>query len=275
MSITLTYGSDSITIKQPYFGYRSTLRMPFHYSRTTTGYKVRDDGTANDIRMCDISTWLLDATDQAALYEFLNNTAKGRCNNFTMALGETPSGFFPFGPDKGDTGFFECSVLRYDPKNAQLNPYLQHDNGIVIVLKTALSAYTPAAKEAEGTLQIGTLTTLRPVQSFPMLNIDRPIVSEMTRSGLVYSVDIGNSGDVYESTLSLEMRAGNAAALITYLQATRAGDITITTPTNTWLFGIAKGSSGTYTVKLISGEITMIHDRFDLFKTDLKLWFKA
>lgn len=280
MSVTLSQGSSSVTIKQPYYGYQSTLRMGLHYSRVNGAYKIRDDGAIYDSRRCDIDTWLLPADQQNALYAFLNDVTKGRGNNITMSLGSN-SGFFPFLPDKGDSGDFVCSVIEYSPGQAQLNPYLQHSNKISLMLVTA-PAYTPPASENEGSLQIGTVTTLRPVQSFPDVTNDFSIVREVSRGGVVSSVDIGTSVDVIETNLSLEMRPGNAAALITYLQSIRNGDITINAPRNTWLFGIGcdsvglnGGEGGEYTCKLLSNEIIVTHDNFNLFKTSIKLWKKS
>jgi hypothetical protein len=142
------------------------------------------------------------------------------------------------------------------------------------VLVTA-PAYTPASAESEGTLAIGTVSTLRPVQTFPDVLFDAPIIREVSRGGVLTSTDIGTSADTIESTLSLEMRPGNAAALMAYLQSARGGDITITTPANTWLFGIDGLNSATYICKLLSSEITVTHDNFNLFKMSIKLWLKS
>jgi hypothetical protein len=93
MSVTLTQGASSITIKEPYFMYTSTLRMGLHYSRVYGGYKIRDDGVAYDTRICNIDTWLLSEDDQFKLFNFLNDMSKGRGNNITLTLA-SGSGFF-------------------------------------------------------------------------------------------------------------------------------------------------------------------------------------
>lgn len=279
MSITLAtiapQAAASVTIKQPYFGYSTAIRMDLRYSRTTTGYKIGDNSTA-DVRICEIPTWLLDATDALALSEFFNNVEKGRGNNFTIALGANASGFFPFGPDKGDKNTFTCSLLEFDRKGVQLNPFLQHLNSIKLVYVSGPSAaYTPPTAEAEGSLEIGTVTTLRNVQTFPQVLQEQSIIREVSRGGVVSSVDLGTTGDYVETALDLELRPGNCAALIAYLLSARGGDITVTTPANTWLFGMPNDYMGTYTTKLLSPELKITHDNFNLFKMQIKLWMKS
>lgn len=270
--ITFTKGYDYISVKVPYYQYTSILTMGLHYSKTNTGYKIYDDGSPYDIRRCDINTMLLSASDQDLMYSFFSDIDKGRGNNVVLSLG-SDSGFFPFLPDKGDSGDFICSVINYNPGQAQLKPFLQHSNTLSIIMVYAPS-YTPGSTESEGSLQIGTLTTLRPVQTFPNVTSELSIIREVSRGGIVSSVDIGSSADSFETDLNIDLRPGNAAALITYLQSTRSGDISIVTPANSWLFGIEGGSSGTYSCKLLSNEIKMTHENFNLFKTTLRLYKK-
>lgn len=279
MSITLRtitpQAAYSVTIKQPYFGYIVSITMGLHYSRTQAGYKIGDDGSTYDSRICEIPTWILDNTDQLALNTFFNDIDIGRGNNFQLELGTT-SGFFPFGADKGDSTNFICSLVDFDRKGAQLNPYLHHLNSLKLAYVSGpSSAYTPASKENEGTLQIGTVTTLRPVQTFPQVTQDQSVIRAVSRGGVVTSVDLGTSGDLVETALDLELRLGNCAALIAYLLAIRAGDIPVVTPGYTWLFGLPNDYMGNYTTKLLSPEIKIVHDRFNLFKTQLKLWMKS
>jgi hypothetical protein len=279
MSITLRtiapQTAYSVTIKEPYYQYETTIRMGLHYSRTNTGYKIGDDGSYYDSRICEIQTWLLSAEHQLALDAMFRNVDFGRGANFQLELG-TNSGFYPFGADKGDSNNFIVSLYGYDYKGAQLNPYLQHLNTIRLVYVSGPDvAYTPPSPEAEGVLSIGTVSTLRPVQSFPQVNDEMSIVRNISRSGVVSSVDMGTSADVCETDLDLELRTGNCAALISYLLSTRSGDVSVSAPLNTWLFGINNGSSGEYITKLLSNEIKITHDNFDLFKTRLKLWMKS
>lgn len=270
MSITLTYSGNSITIQQPYFGYSTEIVMGLHYSKTTSGYKIGDDGAAYDYRICNIPVWMLDYTDQLALSDFFNDITKGRGNNFTMTLA-SGSGFFPFGADKGDEGSFTCSLLDHQKGGVIQQPYLQHENSFKVVLVTA-PAYTPASAEDEGGLSIGTVTTLRPFQVFPRPTNYQNIVREITRGGVVGSVDIGSTADFVETDIDLEMREGNCAALITYLTTTRNSQFNITGATNQYLFGIDYSYDGTYTVKNLTNRIIITHDNYDRFTTSLKLF---
>jgi hypothetical protein len=62
----------------------------------------------------------------------------------------------------------------------------------------------------------------------------------------------------------------------------RASDITIITPTNFYLFGMANGSDGTYTAKLLGSNynnktisLKVTHESFNLFSVPLNFWMKA
>lgn len=277
MSITLTQGATSITISQPYFGYSTIIKMGLHYARTSIGYQIWDDTATYDSRLCKIPTWLLSASDQAALRGFIQGLTLGRGQAFTLNLGATASGFFPFGPDYGDIGSFQVELWenRYD--GVTINPYLQHQNEVTLAYVSGPTpAYTPAGAENEGTLQIGTVTTLRPLQSEAKPTREPMNIRTISRSGVVEWVDGGPASDVYEADCPLHCRPGNAAALISYLVGTaRGADITVVTPANTFLFGEDQGSSGTYTVKNLTNEIAVTHDRYDLFTTQLRFWMKS
>jgi hypothetical protein len=248
--------------------------LGLHYSRVWGGYKVGDDGAAYDQRYCSIPTWLLDPTDQYELAEFFNNLTKGRGNTFTLGLG-TASGFFPFGVDKGDTGNFVCSVFQHTKSGPTFSPYRYHGNAFVFYLVTA-PAYSAAAAETEGTLSIGTVTTLRHPQVLPRSAHEQSIIRAVSRGGVVSSVDLGSTVDTYETEIELRMKRGNTAALLTYLTGTgRGGDITVVSPTNSYLFGIDQSSAGTYATKLLTPTIIVKHTAENVFMSTLKFWMKS
>jgi hypothetical protein len=236
-----------------------------------------DDGAAYDSRYCTIPSWLMDSTDMLELSEFFNNLAKGRGQDFTLGLG-AGSGFFPFGADKGDVGNFVCSLWEHKKAGCSFSPFRYFQQSMTFYLVTA-PAYTPGAAETEGGLSIGTVTTLRHPQTLPKPLHEQGVIRAVSRSGSVSLVDLGGSGDVYESDLDLVMKRGNCAALITYLtgggSAGRAGDITVVTPANSWMFGIDQGTSGNYTTKLLTPEIKIKHESTNRFSTTLRFWMKA
>ena len=271
-TITLTQGGNTITVKAPEYGYDTTIGMNLHYSRVQNGYKVGDDGATYDSRYCTVPSWLMDSTDMLELSEFFNKLDKGRGQDFTLGLG-SGSGFFPFGADKGDVGDFICSLWDHKKGGAMFSPFRYFQNSMTFYMVSA-PAYSPGAAETEGTLSIGTVTTLRHPQTLPKPMHEQGIIRAVSRGGSVSSVDLGGSGDVYESDLDLTMKRGNCAALITYLtgasSAGRAGDITVVSPSGSWLFGIDQLSAGTYTTKLLTPEIKIKHESTNRFSTTLK-----
>jgi len=166
------------------------------------------------------------------------------------------------------------SVVDYQKKGVLQQPYLQHENSIELMLVSA-PGYTPVSVEDEGDLQIGTVSTLRPFQVFPKPNDFINIVRNISRGGVVSNVDIGNSTDIYESEIQLDLRQGNCAALIAYLLSIRGSDFNIIPVSNSWIFGIDNSGTATYTCKNLTNQIEIVHDNFNHWIMNLKLWMKA
>lgn len=258
----------------PYFGYKTIIKMNLHYSNVNGGYKIGDDGAAYDSRICEIPVWMMSATSQLLISNFLDDMANGRGENFTLHLPED-SGFFPFGADKGDAGDFVVSVVDYQKGGAIQQPYLQHENSLKLMLVSS-PEYTPADPEEEGTMSIGSVGTYRPFQVMPRPSDFIDISRTVTRAGVVGSTDTGTSMNYYEANIDLEMREGNCAALIIQLLAARGGDTVIIPVANSWMFGIDNGSTNAvYACRLLSPEFTITHDNFNLWTTSLRFWMRA
>jgi hypothetical protein len=274
-TITLTQGANTITVKAPEYGYESAIAMNLHYSRVHGGYKIGDDGSVYDSRYCIIPSWLMDSTDMLEMSNFFNDMSKGRGQNFTLGLGAT-SGFYPFGCDFGESGNFICSLWDHKKEGSSFSPYRYFKNAITFYWVSG-GADPDYDVETEGSLQVGTVTTLRHPQTLPKPGHEQAIVRAVSRSGLVSSVDLGGTGDVYESELPLIMKRGNCAALITYLTGSgRGSDIQVKTPANSWMFGIDNYQcAGTFTTKLLTPEIKIRHDSVNRFSTTLNFWMKS
>jgi hypothetical protein len=93
-----------------------------------------------------------------------------------------------------------------------------------------------------------------------------------THGGGVYSVDRGTIADCHDTVIDLTMTTAAAANLAEYLTTTaRATTFDVVAGTGYWLFGIDKLSAATYGCKLVTGNISLQHESFNLWKTSINL----
>ena len=57
--------------------------------------------------------------------------------------------FFPFGPDKGDVGNFECRILNRMPTGVLDNPWLYFGNEVEMVMVSAPQYAIPVPVDQE------------------------------------------------------------------------------------------------------------------------------
>lgn len=272
-NITFTYGSNNCTIATPQYGYSTDISMAFSVTRAQDGtYTSWDNGSSYDNRIFKMGKWLLNSTDMSSLSSFIDSVNDARGNDITLNLGSTPSGFFPFGPDLGDKGSFTIRILSESQSGSLYEPWLYFSDELSFLLE-ASPAYTIPTSKSMGTLQIGTVSNLPCPQTEINVNKRLAITTQINNASQAFAIDLGTAGDQYEANFDLECNQSLAGALLQYITGTgRGNDISVVTPSNYYMFGIDKGSSATYTTRLITNVITVEHRIFDRFKIPLKLW---
>lgn len=272
----LSANGSSVEITTPEYGYSSIVHMPINWVETANGWDGWDNGkgqTTYDYRTCKIPRFLFSKAMQADIVDFLLDSTKGRNTDITIELGESETGFFPFGPDKGDLGDFECRIINRMPTGILDNPWLYFGNEVEMVMVSAPQYAIPVPVD-QGDLQIGTVDGLM----YPQDGI-KPISKyglrqDLTLSGAVNALDIAHNQ--YETEFELWANHSKAAALIDHLTGTvRNNDVSIVAPDNHFLYGAENGASGNYTSKLIQSSIEIRHIEYDQFRIPLKFWMKA
>ena len=275
-SIQLTNpNTDTITVKGFNRGYKTLIKYPFDIQELEVGTFTSFDngaGTENfDIREC-MGEIILTAADQQTLNNFLNVTAttSGRAKDLTLDL-ITDSGFFPFGPDKGDKGPFTVTFQILSSPGIGPTPYKHFRNQVKMVNTGAFPAYTLPSEVGEGGLTIGTITNNRfPIGWFDSDTNYRYDVQVVEGSDSQY-IDRGESADNFRTSGELVSNESKAAAVIKHLtQTVRNGTFTLAGGTDFFIFGRDKGSSGTYTVRLLNEIIEIVHELHDRFRYSLR-----
>jgi len=271
-TVTMRLGADSVTIRTPQYRYIALLNMGLHYAKTTYGYSVWDDGLGYDYRTCKVSKWLLDSDECQALNAFLTTTSRGL--PFTLDLGDTPSGFFPFGPDYGDCGEFTVQLIDFNLSGILFDPK-KFFNASVELRCIAHPTYTPADPIQQGNLRIGRVSGLPTPQVEVSPDCYASTVTVSRRGGALSVIDLGVPADRSETKFELALNTSNAAALVAELQYIRADDCSIVTPVNSYLFGVPGGGSGTYITKQLSPTLNITHQGCNRFSTALNCWLKG
>lgn len=265
--ITFSYGVDSVSIGYPEWSYVPRVHMAFEVIELSNGYSLWNNGIGNDYRSCSIDRGILTADEALALDQFIMSH---RGDTVNMNIG-TGSNFFPFMPDKGDTGVFTVKIM--DRKFGQFDQFNQFSKSVELLMVSSPDYSLPSVFD-QGDFQIGTVDGLM----FPQLGID-PSVNYGINHGVTYGgdynlVDVGNR--VFTTSFIQRCNKGLAAELLSYITGAtgRFQDIQIISPSGYYTFGPTNGSSGTYTGKIIQNVIECRHLDFEEFEIPLSFWMR-
>lgn len=260
-------GSDSITVKNPQYGYTVGLNLSLLVHRYGQSVSSWDNGSEFDFRTVEMELLLPD-TETVALSDFLRD-ADARTQPFTLRL-PANSGFYPAGPDKTDHGDFTVALIEHNQSGMRLRPYKWFSSRLRLMVQSSPSTSIPAAVK-QGPFAIGTVSGLR----YPSIQptAEHGITRSVTLGGSVTNVNTG--ADEYTTRISQPCNVSKAAALVDYLQTARGGDISVTAPANYYLFGADNGNSGIYTTRLLNNVIPITHKNFNQFRVDLELFKQA
>jgi len=274
MPITFTAQAQSATIKTPRYGYNSFISMKIDKTLCSDGsYTFFDNGTVYDRRKCS-AQWLLTATELNNMNTMFKDPLKSRGEDVTLNLG-TNSGFYPFGPDYGDSGEFVVRVLNYNQGGQLFQPFRYYILALDLQYISGPSpSYSFSDNCDDGNLQIGTITGIRYPQAGYDPETPYKVFNAVTFTGDVYSRDAGQISDIFETSFKISGNQGKMAALIDYIVSTaRSSNTTIITQANNYLFGRDKSASGSMIVQPTVYEYDILHDRFDNFSFDYSCRF--
>ena len=282
MSITFTEGGDSATVDNPEYGYQCEIAMAMTYSkRDNKRYGIFDHGFNYDVRMCRGVTFNCTAADMDSLSDLFRDSDKGRGSNVTLSLGTT-SGFFPFGPDFGDSGDFVVRVVNYDPGGQVTRPWKQYRPKMDILYVSGPSpSYSYSDTLDDGGVQLGSVTGLKWPQTGYKTRPEYAVNNVVTRDGTAHEIDDGAYSDNYINAGGWTGNQGKFATLVNHLTvAVRDSNLSLVTPADHYAFGRDQAASGEMLVQPLYSEIrpnnavlSVVHDRFDHFTMPISLRF--
>jgi hypothetical protein len=277
MSITFTNGENSVTVDNPLYGYTVDVVMSTHKVLSGGQYRFWDDSVSGlyDRRVLKNVVFQLSESQQVVFQDFFNDPEKGRCETVVMDLGETPSGFFPRGPDMGDVGEFVVRLLTQSEGGLLQDPWKYFSSGLDFALAGGPTpAYELPVEVRQGTLAIGAVDELMyPLRGFSP-GFRRAYSNSTTQDGTPYSVDGANSADGYDTNFLLSANQSKMAALVNFLSGAtgRTADIDIITTGKHYPYGISNGADGTFPSKLLSNILSVTHNSVNDFSLPLDFW---
>jgi len=279
ITIGVKGGGTTIFIDPPEFGYTTDIMLPLFISRNSDGhYGVWDDGEGAET--FDIYKFrgnlFLSAADMDELDDLVKSTSSGRAAELTLTL-SAGSGFFPFGPAKGDAGDFDIFVTDYIPKGTIGHP-ADHFNVEMEWTAQSFPAYTPPADAGTGSLAIGNsagvsqVANIRFPQDYTGLEYKPNFNIALTSDGDGKAADYGESGDSHNITIPLTLQQAKANTVLSHIIGTvRANDFSIIAPANSYMFGRGLGGNGTYKVNLIDNRISILHEEHNVYSFNLSV----
>lgn len=259
------------TINNPKYGYKVIINTALLLSELSPkSYAVWDNGVSNVSRVLKVD-WLLNETQTGTLLDLFSDINKGRGVSCTFKLGNN-SGFYPGGPDLGDSGNFGCRLLAINSGPVMEAPYKYFSTSTTFVIESNPS-YTLPDEISEGDLQISTITGLRYPPSYPESNTDYGFSTQVTYDGTPYTIDKTNDSDSFSTMLSMVCNHSKASALIDdLLTNVRDSTLNIISQSNNYIFGQEGGSSGTYSCYWTQEVVDITHNRHDEFSFDLSFY---
>lgn len=262
-SIVLLSNNERTSFDRPELKYKSKILLPFDIVETETVVSVYDNSAVYDKRVCILEA-NIDEDSSIDLIDFYNNSIRKNEGTATLSLGDK-SGVFPFAPDKGDSGDFGVQVINFEQEGIGDRPYKYFKHRITI-MPYAYPTYSIPASVAEGTLQIGTVGSLRfPSDWFAPESDYRYYVAKLEGADIMF-INRGEDADRFRTRAILQCKTGKAGELINQIVNTiRAETFSITTQTDMYAFGVDKLPAATYTVRFTDGSIEVTHNNYDDF----------
>ena len=259
--------SLNVSIDPPLFNYVSNIILPFEIEPLSCGsFSFYDQGSSYDKREC-ICEFELAQSESASLNELIS-TSRGEAINLVLP---DNSGFFPAGPDKGDSGTFSCIVNLLKHSGMQNEPFRFFKDRIIIYFTGSFPTYDLPVEVSDGTLSIGAIDELQ----FPERMFDPDQVynydTNLTEDSTVNIVDRGQLSDHVTSQWIQRCNNSKASILINELVTTiRTNQTTIGAQNEHFPFGINHGDDQTFDAFFIQNIISVRHIQFNRFEFSLK-----
>lgn len=267
----IRYDSTDVVVPTPEFGYTVDIVMALEIVTSENGtVLIWDQGATYDFRMLKCN-FFMSATETTNFIDIFQDVNKGRAEDVTFVLSN--SGFFPFGPDKGDDGNFTCRLTAINQKALIEHPADYWNVECEFKSTNVFPSYSIPAAINEGELTFAGISNLRYPPTYHEQDIGYMVKTVGTYGGDAHSIDMTAAADSYMSTFPFHMKQPNAGRVINAIVGTyRDSNIPMVSPANSYPFGIETGGTFNGNVKLTDNVISVTHKNYNYFEFTLDLY---
>ncbi len=273
--------ANQVEISVPSFVYKTIIEYPFDIQKNDDGsYDSFDHGDGSetyDIRRC-ACRFMLTAAQQSTFNIMMKddnvNTRTGRAYDLTLRM-NTSSGFFPFGPDKGDVGDFDIAMVIKRHGTIGESPFKYFIMDVEMIHTGTFPAYSLPSEVSEGSFTFGSITNNRFPPGWFEPKVEYAYSATIEQDSTVQWMDRMEQGDSYTTNFEMFSNESKAAAVIDYITRTsREASFTIAAPADFYVWGRDLGNA-TFNVKLIQNKIIISHIKHNLFKYAIQLSYES
>lgn len=260
-----------VDVTIPEFGYTTILNYGFDFQKLNNGYYVAYDyGTGIiDKRRCECNL-LLPETEQKAFDDFILQVATRGKTSIQLDL-LSGSGFFPFGPDKGDVGPFYVTLEVSEPSKIIDNPFRYYESGLIMYNTGNWPSYSPPTVIKEGDITLGTLLNLRFPEEYFEPTFKNGIHYTLSETGAINVIDKGIPSYSWLSKARYYWNESNTAAFIQFIETIRTGIFTFITNQYQSPFGSTLKDTNSFNVSIVQDSLEIQHTNYNRFEFDLTL----
>lgn len=266
--IGLTSNGRALQLNPPQYPYTVTINMCMRSIEAVYGrIHWLDQGKDYDGRSVDVK-WLLNYERSQQLQDMMTDEARENDVRFTCP---DDSGFFAFGPDKGDAGFFWGKLNEVSAPGMKYKPYRHFETSTVFNMISTPEYEIPSAPN-EGKFQLGAVSGIRQMQREINNIIDTGVNRNESISGKITTVDLTDASDIYDADIQILAGTHKMAEIIRHIQIDiRGNTFAINNQCNNFLFGATRAASDEYEVILRDNKLVCNQIGFNRWTLDLKL----
>jgi hypothetical protein len=261
---------DAMLLPNPIYGYRTVIDLPFERQALDNGnVYIRDEGPAYDKRSCVIDLELT-AYETMFLKDILYHAVRDRAKILDMYL--PAGGFFPFGPDKGDSGTFNIVAEINQTEAIGWEPYKYFKCKLKLTNVGLCPTYSLPTEIPDGDFIIANTDEICFPQSLSKPNIDYQLDVQFTENNTPKFFDRGIEARSSSTEFDLVTNESKAAAILHDLtNVVRTAQFSVAPPDTSYMFGSDNGAMGPYIVILDQESIEVQHQNYNQFSFPLKL----
>lgn len=259
--------TEPVTLPMPQLYNYTEINLSFKTVKTSdSSIKYFDNGSSYDF-ITTSSKYLLNRSEMINFKGFFEDQQMSRSDNFQFILEEN-CGFYPFGPDLGDSGIFGVQFIDSKWTTRLNKPWDMYELDLDLHLYSIPYYEVPQVSYKQGSFKLDNLVNLPNPEI--LLTYENHYIKDTTLGGKLTSIDLGLSNWMYSSKFTFNVSVQNAKLLLNKLKMLRTNSFIIQTPNKCYPFGAELGF-GSFVVSLLSNNIIVTNNGHNNYKIEFQV----